>query len=291
MKLSVVIPVYRTEATLNRCVESVLCQEIDDIEVILVDDGSPDSCPQLCDEWQQRDPRVHVIHKANGGLSDARNAGIDVATGDYITFVDSDDFLAAGTYRALQSKTQECDILEYSVFGRLLLPERTYTSMTDYWLQGQAYSHAYAWNKIYRRSLFDTVRFPKGKIFEDIYTLPLLLRNAHMVCTTSNGYYYYSENPTGITATAGGEGLTMLLDAHLSSGMPVDDRYYMFLVNIQMDVENLTHAPIRLPSRHVSTSGLPFKQKLKASVLNIFGINNICKINKFVHLFLKPSRW
>ena len=81
MKLSVIIPVYRVEATLDRCVESVLSQKVDDMEVILVDDGSPDRCPQMCDEWARRDPRIRVVHKENGGLSDARNAGLDMATG------------------------------------------------------------------------------------------------------------------------------------------------------------------------------------------------------------------
>ena len=100
MTLSVIIPVYRVEATLDRCVESVLRQHVDDMEVILVDDGSPDNCPEMCDKWAVKDRRVHVIHKQNGGLSDARNAGIDVACGEYITFVDSDDWISDTIGRA-----------------------------------------------------------------------------------------------------------------------------------------------------------------------------------------------
>ena len=101
MKLSVIIPVYQVEATLNRCVESVIGQTFTDLEVILVDDGSPDSCPQKCDEWAEKDSRIHVIHKNNGGLSDARNAGLNMATGDYITFVDSDDYIDSRMYEEL----------------------------------------------------------------------------------------------------------------------------------------------------------------------------------------------
>ena len=100
MKLSVIIPVYRVEDTLDRCVESVLCQSVDEMEVILVDDGSPDQCPAKCDLWAEKDARIRVIHKENGGLSDARNAGIDIAQGDFITFVDSDDYLEADTWQA-----------------------------------------------------------------------------------------------------------------------------------------------------------------------------------------------
>jgi glycosyltransferase involved in cell wall biosynthesis len=89
--LSVIIPVYKVENTLDRCVKSVISQDVEDMEVILVDDGSPDSCPEMCDEWVRRDERIRVIHKENGGLSDARNAGIEESKGDVITFVDSDD--------------------------------------------------------------------------------------------------------------------------------------------------------------------------------------------------------
>ena len=101
MTLSVIIPVYNVEETLDRCVESVLKQRVDDMEVILVDDGAPDKCPEMCDHWAAKDQRIRVIHKPNGGLSDARNAGIDMACGDYITFVDSDDWIADNTYPPL----------------------------------------------------------------------------------------------------------------------------------------------------------------------------------------------
>ena len=115
MKLTVVIPVYRVEATLDRCVESVLIQDIDDMEVILVDDGSPDRCPKMCDEWAEKDSRISVIHKENGGLSEARNAALDIAKGDYVTFVDSDDWLDEGTYKAILNLMDDNDIVEYTV--------------------------------------------------------------------------------------------------------------------------------------------------------------------------------
>lgn len=97
MKLSIIIPVYRTQDTLERCLESILQQSFTDYEMILVDDGSDDGCPQLCDEYARKDARIRVIHKANGGLSDARNAGIRKARGEYITFVDSDDEMVDNT--------------------------------------------------------------------------------------------------------------------------------------------------------------------------------------------------
>ena len=291
MILSVIIPVYRVEATLDRCVKSVLLQHIDSMEVILVDDGSPDQCPLLCDQWAERDSRIQVIHKQNGGLSDARNAGIEIATGKYITFVDSDDWIDDNTYEPLLSLIGDNDILEYSVADRLTLKDRQYDDVNEYWLKGQAYTHTYACNKIYRRSLFDDVRYPKGRIFEDVYTLPQLLRKTHRIATTQHGCYHYWFNPDGITATADGHALAQLLDAHLHGMMPMDDLYYMYLVNIQMDVWEQTGSPITLPTRSINPALLPRNHKLKAILLNLFGINVLCRINKFLHHFRKPSRW
>ena len=291
MKLSVVIPVYRVEDTLDRCVKSVLRQDVDDMEVILVDDGSPDSCPQKCDSWAAEDRRIKVIHKVNGGLSDARNAGIGQATGELITFVDADDFLASATYGTLLEQMGDSDILEYSIAERLQLADHSYSDINEYWLKERAYTHTYAWNKIYRRSLFQQIRYPKGKLFEDVYTLPLLLRQATKVSTTRLGYYHYTWNPKGITATADGQALAQLLEGHLKAQMPMDDLYYMFLVNIQADVWERLGSDIILPKRHITPSALSGFNKAKAIVNNIFGIKATCRIIKSVHLIKSPSHW
>ena len=167
MKLTIIIPVYNVEATLERCIESVVHQDFNDYELILVDDGSPDSSPAICDKWAVKDQRIHVIHKENGGLSDARNAGLDIAQGDYITFIDSDDFIDPHTYTPLMSYLAdhpETDILEYPAVlfynsekqEDLRFPNQTvYHDMEDYWYHEKAYEHSYAWNKLYRKSLFD----------------------------------------------------------------------------------------------------------------------------------------
>ena len=291
MKLSVVIPVYQVEQTLNRCVMSILRQDVDDMEVILVDDGSPDQCPQMCDDWAAKDSRIQVIHKANGGLSDARNAGIDVAKGEYITFVDSDDYIASTTYLPLLrilEKHPEYDLLEYSC-DRFQLQEREFNDIEAYWLESKAYLHSYACNKIYKRSLFKYIRYPKGKVFEDVYTLPLLLHETKTLATTNKGRYHYCYNPNGITAQADGQALAMLLQAHLQSEMPMNDDYYLHLANIQSDVWERMKTTIQLPKRHLDTTQLRGINKVKAVILNTFGIKTLCRINKVIHLFKKPS--
>ena len=295
VKLSVIIPVYRTERTLERCVKSILQQSYHDLEVILVDDGSPDNCPQLCDEWARRDSRIRVVHKPNGGLSDARNAGIDAATGDCLTFVDADDFLAPDTYAQVMPKAAGSDIVEFPIYWhytgkdeRLMrFQPADYDDMGRYWLEGEAYTHTYACNKVFRRALFGDVRFPKGRVFEDAATLPLLLEHARRVSTVDAGLYYYVANPAGITAQATGQELTMLLEHHLAV-IPrwCDARYYLHVLNIQMDVCELTNAEPRLPAFSVSPLArrLSLKQRLKATILNLLGIKRICKLNKLLHL-------
>lgn len=208
MLLTVIIPVYKVEQTLDRCVESVLRQDVDDMEVILVDDGSPDNCPAMCDDWAKKDRRIRVIHKENGGLSDARNAGIDVAKGEHITFVDSDDYLLDGTYAPLLRTLldeRDIDILEYGIEQTddtrlvLTLEDRIYPSAADYWHETKAWNHAYAWNKIYRSTLFKDVRFTKGRLFEDLLILPDLLQKCRKIKTTTHGTYVYSTNNDGIS--------------------------------------------------------------------------------------------
>lgn len=293
LKLSVIIPVYKVEATLNRCVESVLAQEWPDMEVILVDDGSPDACPKLCDEWATKDGRVRVVHKTNGGLSDARNVGLDIATGDLITFVDSDDCLAQNTYdKVLAAMDADTDIIEFPVLRhydsarqeRLSFVPTVYRDMNDYWLRGQAYTHTYAWNKIYRCALFSEVRFPVGRVFEDVATLPHLLRRAHKVQQTDHGCYYYCDNSQGITATATGAELQQLLMAHLDNwDVTADEEYYLHLLNIQLSVCSQTGSQPLLPQRHISyKKALPVVMRIKVILLNLLGIGCLCRLYRLI---------
>ena len=274
--------------------KSIANQTFTDVEVILVDDGSPDKSGEMCDEWARKDSRVNVIHKQNGGLSDARNAGIEAAQGEYITFVDSDDFIALDTYEQVLPMMKDADIVEFPLFRHygstrqeeVRFKSQLYTDMKQYWLEAKAYLHSYTWNKIYARHLFDHVRFPVGQVFEDVATLPALLAEANSVRTTDRGLYYYCANNQGITATAGGEQLGMLLDAHLNvAGHWCDEAYYMHMLNIQMDVAEKTGRSPIMPYQHISplSGKLSTTQRIKALTQNIIGIKNICKLNQVIH--------
>ena len=167
MKLSVVIPVFRVENTLRRCVESVLTQSYTDLQVILVDDGSPDSCPILCDRLAASDARIQVIHQENRGLSDARNSGIQMADGEYITFIDSDDYLSPDTYKPLMEtllRNPVIDMIEYPVVEHegkgtetklLTFTPEVFTDMHRYWLEAKAYTHIRLEQDLPPKTLFD----------------------------------------------------------------------------------------------------------------------------------------
>ena len=297
MKLSIIIPLYNVEDTLRRCLESVLGQMDDRMEVIIVDDGSTDTSGQIAEQMTAGRTDCRLIRQANKGLSAARNAGIEAATGEYITFTDSDDFVARGTYTALLAVLEEhpaYDILEYPVmehYGHptkqhlLTFPDAVVGSIRDYWLCG-GHLHTYACNKLYRRELFADIHFPEGKAFEDAYTYPFLLQRAKVVATTSVGRYYYCHNDRGITAQAGGKELSDLLEAHLTHlhlwGRLTRD-YYQALLNIQMDVYEATHAAPILPV-------LPYKGTLKLFVLHLIGLKRLCQLNRFIHRIRKRSR-
>lgn len=308
MKLSIIIPVYDVEATLNQCVESVVTQDYNDFELLLIDDGSLDKCPQICDRWASKDKRIRVVHQKNGGLSDARNTGIELAQGDYITFIDSDDYIGANTLSPLMNHLKnypQIDILEYPAFlffgspkqEELSFPEETvYHDAGTYWYECHAYRHSYAWNKIYKKKLFRNVRYPTGVVFEDVYTLYRLLNNTSTIATINSGRYYYCYNPRGITATADGPELRMLLQHHVGIIQAAQRRdpsfqtYYLHVVNIQIDVYEATgDAPI-LPYIHLTPSLFKGIAKLKAITLNKLGINKLCESIHLLHKIWK-RRW
>lgn len=298
MKLSVIIPVYCVEDTLDRCVESVISQNYSDMEIILVDDGSPDGCPQKCDDWSKRDQRIKVIHKVNGGLSDARNAGIEIAQGQYLTFIDSDDYLSNDTLpynMDILEKHPELDIVEYPILIHagskkefLFQPQfQVYTNMGQYWLTGEAFRHTYACNKIFRREVFSTLRFPIVPAFEDAHILPKLLDKCSAIATTDKGLYYYTWNENGITSTADGSKIQSLLDAYIAllprfndTDRPEVQDIYLQALNIQMEAA-AKGMPITLPpfKRRLATSKRhSTKTNIKILILNTLGIGALCRI-------------
>ena len=205
--ITVIVPVYKVEAYLGRCVDSILAQTFSDFELLLVDDGSPDNCPALCEDYARKDSRIHVIHQENQGLSAARNTGIDWALANsdtsFLSFIDSDDWIHPRFLETLyhgatslnlpiascrwQRIAAEADAIQPEDFTcRAILPEQDYSSRNnDYDVD------SYAWRFLYHKSLFGDIRYPVGRHWEDLFTTYKLLFQAPASAHTEAVLYYY----------------------------------------------------------------------------------------------------
>lgn len=209
--ISVIIPVYKVEKYLCRCVDSVLAQTYTNMEIILVDDGSPDNCPVMCDEYARQDSRVKVIHQENAGLSGARNAGIDMAQGQWLAFVDSDDYLAADflerLYQACVDTGSSLSVCRWEYVRGETIPEhgtgetRVYTGremLANLYVPDGAY-FVVAWNKLYRKELFEDIRYPLGRIHEDEATTYRIYDKVKKAAYVDRSLYGYFVTPVSIT--------------------------------------------------------------------------------------------
>ena len=206
--LSIITPVYNVEAYLDRCVQSILSQSYRNIELILIDDGSIDGSSALCDKWKDEDGRVIVIHKENGGVSSARNAGLEIFQGDYLTFVDPDDFLAPNTYLVNMEYLiahKDVDILQYPYCNYISDHEiQNYHRPSEQLLMGaeQIFRNWWSgspleyviWNKIYKRDIWNGVTFREGHISEDTCLVPIFVNKARSIYISEKGLYQYQRD-------------------------------------------------------------------------------------------------
>ncbi|MCR5522214.1 MAG: glycosyltransferase [Clostridia bacterium] len=210
--ITVIVPVYKVEKYLRRCVDSILAQTYTNLEIILVDDGSPDNCGKICDEYAENDSRIKVIHQKNGGLSAARNAGLDIATGDYIGFVDSDDYIERDMYESLyisatrnDADISSCNFIKVDENGNTVKTEKQPAFLildnmkalemlqSDYDL-----NFVIVCNKLFKSHLFDNIRFPLNRYYEDNYVIHNLLYNCKVFSTTGSTKYFYVQKNGGI---------------------------------------------------------------------------------------------
>lgn len=209
--IAVIVPVYKVEQYIHQCINSIVNQTYDDLMLIIVDDGSNDECGRYCDEYIALDPRIIVIHQNNGGLSAARNSGIELVMQDdecgWVTFIDSDDYVDYDYLNYLYNATKEysqpivsCNYVSTS--DRNYIPNdkgsSELVSVEDYWVNNRT-NATVAWGKLYRKSLFKDIRYPVGKINEDEYATYLLLFNNKYCVLVNKLLYYYCQNPNGIS--------------------------------------------------------------------------------------------
>ena len=206
-KISIIVPVYKVENELDRCVQSLMKQTYKNIEIILVDDGSPDQCPKLCEQYAKEDERIRVIHKKNGGLSDARNAGLNLARGEYVLYVDSDDYIEVDSCERLINATSE-EQVDIVVGNAIMEKSNSYEKMIHSATPaGEIYSakdfiekavrasqwYAPSWLNMYRRDflLQNKLFFKVGIYFEDMQMLPRVFLRAKKVACIDGVFYHY----------------------------------------------------------------------------------------------------
>ena len=209
--ISIIIPVYKVEKYIYKCIDSVLNQTYKNLEIILVDDGSPDKCPEICEEYAKKDNRIKIIHKKNGGLSDARNAGLKVATGKYIGFVDSDDYIEKDMYQVLYNniiktnsdisivnlkEVKENEIIENNVKDEQNTIEYTKLEGLKKLIENKIKS--YAWNKLYKKEILNNIEFPVGRKMEDLAVMHKIFEKANKIVYTDKIEYYYLQRGDSI---------------------------------------------------------------------------------------------
>ena len=292
LKVSVIVPIYKVEKYLKKCIDSIIAQTHSNLEIILVDDGSPDNCGKICDEYSKIDSRIIVLHKKNGGLSDARNFGIKKATGDFISFIDSDDFVAKDYVEYLlkitiESKADMGIILPYKFKeGKEPIIKRRKEKIVIYnsydALETMLYQKEFdnaAWGKIYSRNIIKNIMFPVGKLYEDIGTTYKYILNSKKIVYSNQFKYFYLQRGDSIM------------------GSPFSSREmdYVYQTKVLVDdVEKINNSSLNKAAkcRYLNAN---FSVLLKIGKNNTFNeekreiIENIKKIRKDV-LFDKKSR-
>lgn len=208
--ISVIVPIYNINDYIGECVQSICTQTYNNLEIILVDDGSIDGSAKICDKYRLQDARIKVIHKVNGGLSDARNVALDICKGEYISFIDGDDVVSSDyiekLYRLIVSTDSQIAICGHKDFYKLPIVDAIQTDAFFEFSPDDAIKEILtngrfttsAWGKLYKRDFFEEIRYPKGKLFEDLPTTWQTFDLAQKIVFTPSQEYYYRQNPTSI---------------------------------------------------------------------------------------------
>lgn len=230
--VSVIVPVYNVEAFLDECIKSVVVQTYENWELILVNDGSKDNSPKICDQWADKDERIKVFHQENGGLSEARNAGLKHCKGEYIVFLDSDDYLMPNGIEYLLEKLEDegcqmCVGNYNNIFGDEVYMGTLNQSIHEEILDWEGYMerfytfvpfYAQVWAKIYKREIFEDILFPKGRVSEDAYVMLDVVRKCERICIVPEVVSVYRQRQGSVTARPYSETVdddVLWLDKHI----------------------------------------------------------------------------
>ena len=288
-KISIIVPCYNVEQYLSKCIDSILNQTYQNFEVWLVDDGSPDRCGEICDEYAKKDARIKVIHKKNGGLADARNVALDVITGEYVVCVDSDDYISPthieGLYHLIEKYGADVSVNTFCPFYEGASPNPSPKSAKDWVLDGlhatemmfyQEHFDTTAWGKMYKASLFDGIRYPKGLLFEDLPTTYRLLLKANKVVFNDEQSYFYLLRSNSIEGAAfsphkldSGLRLMAMMDKDRDKLQPIIKSYNCRIVSF------VFHLLLQMPDGYAHRND--FERRIKTIRLSVLMDNRARK--------------
>ena len=307
--ISVIVPVYQVDNFLGRCIESLLCQTYHNLEIILVDDGSCDKCARICDDWAKKDYRIRVIHKKNGGLSDARNAGMPFATGKYISFIDSDDVVTPDYFEVMLHTllAEKSDIIECGVVK--FYEDNHFDAFQDD-LSVTSYSavdglsglinenpfHQHVWNKLYKAELVLDVPFPFGKLNEDEFWTYQIFGRAKMVTKINKTMYYYFQRSGSIMGAGFNLRRLDALEGKFNRQQYIEKNYPALASQARINLFSScvfsgqsTLKYLRNPEKEQAISKI--NQYVKGCKLSKSELNSIQGKNRFWYSFADKSFW
>jgi glycosyltransferase involved in cell wall biosynthesis len=306
--ISIIVPVYKAEKYLSRCVESILAQSYKNFEIILIDDDSPDSCPRLCDDYSKQFENIITHHIKNSGIgvSGARNAGIDAAKGEYLTFIDSDDYvnkdllkflktildfnpsagMAMSSYQKVTDDTKVFERIMESKVSLLSDLEAMNLLIADQ-------NNSALWSKLFKREVFNHLRFPKGKHNEDMFLMPFLIQKAHRIAFCPIPIYYYFQGNESLCRSKFNYNMLDMIDAievwenqikmlYPSLVCKIRSHYYTSVIHISQSLANIDDAYGKDKFSYL-------QQKINANFFYILGSKYISLNNKF-KLFLFKTK-
>lgn len=292
--VSVIVPIYKVENYLRECVDSIISQSYKILEIILVDDGSPDKCPEICDEYAKIDSRIKVIHKPNGGLSDARNAGIEIAKGEYLSFVDSDDVIHSQMIEVLMKpiledkglKMSACQFLKFdtenkpNIFSKI----NSKSLILNYYDYFDVESWVTAWGKIYRKELFDNLKYPVGYLHEDVFVTPRMCYSSGKIAFSQDRLYFYLQREGSIMNKVS---LKKISDNHDAQKDRID---FFIVINLRKYyyryIAMFVAAYIDIKLNHQNYDNKEILRKWKKDCINYCKyVNTIQKLKIFIKIY------